>query len=171
MFHNAHPYWLRHWSMGVRRYVSWRGQCWNFAYPFQVAVDAMQMDVHKTIYPFYPISLCWLNLNSQSFVWNVFYTSAIRNVFSFHKLPNIHFFENFLQICHDLRIISTARTTWAVKQQESWTLSQNCFKQWEVELYFDKTIGQLTKVRTPRRLKKLSRWITKTSPQQIQLCT
>ena len=33
-------------------------------------------------------------------------------------------------------------------------LSQNCFKQWEVEIYVDKTIGQLTKVRTPRRLKK-----------------
>jgi len=63
----------------------------NFAYPFQVADDAMQMDVHKTLYPFCPISLRWLNLNSQSFVWTVFCTSAIRNAFSFHKLPNIHF--------------------------------------------------------------------------------
>jgi len=40
----------------------------NFAYPLHVADDAMQMDVHKTLYSFYHISLCWLNLNSQSFV-------------------------------------------------------------------------------------------------------
>jgi len=32
-----------------------------------------------------------------------------------------------------------------------------CFKQLEVEIHVDKTIGQLTKVITPRRLKKLSR--------------
>jgi len=38
------------------------------------------------------------------------------------------------------------------------TLSQNCFKQCEVEIYVDKTIGQLTKFRTPRRLKK--NWAT-----------
>jgi len=43
------------------------GQRRNFAYPFQVTNGAMQMDVHKTIYPIYPISLwCWLNLNRQS---------------------------------------------------------------------------------------------------------
>jgi len=35
------------------------------------------------------ISLCWMDLNSQSFFWNVFCTSAIRNAFSFQKLPNI----------------------------------------------------------------------------------
>ena len=29
------------------------GQRRNFAYPFQVTNGAMQMDVHKTIYPFY----------------------------------------------------------------------------------------------------------------------
>jgi len=44
------------------------GQRPNFAYPLQVADDAMQMDVHNTLYPFYPVSLCSLNLNSQSFV-------------------------------------------------------------------------------------------------------
>ena len=52
-------------------------------YPFQVADDAIQMDVQKTLYAFYPISLCRSNLNSQSFVWNVFYASFIRNTFSF----------------------------------------------------------------------------------------
>jgi len=63
----------------------------NFAYPFQVADDAVQMDVNKMLLPFYLISLCWLNRNFQSFVSNVFYTSAIINV-SFHKLPNISIF-------------------------------------------------------------------------------
>jgi len=53
--------------MGVQRNFSGR-QRQNFAYPFQVADDAMQMDIHKTLYPFYPIRLCWLKLNSQSFV-------------------------------------------------------------------------------------------------------
>jgi len=32
------------------------------------------------------ISLCGLNLTSQNLVWNVFYTLAIRNAFSFLKL-------------------------------------------------------------------------------------
>jgi len=37
--------------MGVRRNLS-RGKRQHFAYPFQVADDAMQMGVHKTLYPF-----------------------------------------------------------------------------------------------------------------------
>ena len=41
-----------------------------------------------------------------------------------------------------------------MKKQESSARSQNFFKQWEEELYAGKTIGQLAKVRTPRRLKK-----------------
>jgi len=45
-----------------------QGATSKFCLSFQVADDAMQMVVHKTLYPFYPISLCWLNLNSQSFV-------------------------------------------------------------------------------------------------------
>jgi len=35
-----------------------RGQRRNFVYLFQFADDAVQMDVHKTLYPFYSISLC-----------------------------------------------------------------------------------------------------------------
>ena len=31
----------------------------------------------------------------KSFVRIVFYTSAIRNAFAFHKLPNIHLCEHF----------------------------------------------------------------------------
>ena len=67
----------------------------------------------------------------------------------FHKLPNIHFFKHFLQISHNLRIIKVQNNVSSDK-----TLSQNCSKQWEVEIYADKTIGQVTKVRTPRWLKK-----------------
>jgi len=52
--------------MGVRRNFH-RGQRRNFAYPFQLADDAIQMHVHKTLSPFYPISLCWLDLNFQIF--------------------------------------------------------------------------------------------------------
>ena len=37
----------------------------------------------------------------KSFVGIVFYTSPIRNAFSIHKLPNIHFWEHFLQINHN----------------------------------------------------------------------
>jgi len=55
----------------------------NFVHSLQVAEYAMQMDVHQTLCPFYPISLCWLSLNSESFVWNVFYIAAIRNAFLF----------------------------------------------------------------------------------------
>jgi len=54
--------------MDAPRNFPWVEQRRNFAYPFQVADDVMQMDVHKMLYPFYHISLCWLNLNSQSFV-------------------------------------------------------------------------------------------------------
>jgi len=55
----------------------------NFAYSFQVADVAMQMDVHKALYLFYPISLCWFKLNPQSYVLNFFYTSAFSNAFLF----------------------------------------------------------------------------------------
>ena len=41
-------------------------KCRNFTYPFKVAEDAEQIYVHKMFYPFYPISLCWWNLSSQS---------------------------------------------------------------------------------------------------------
>jgi len=48
--------------MGVRRNFS-RGQRRNFAYPFQVADDDMQMDVHKTLHLFYPLSLSgWISI-------------------------------------------------------------------------------------------------------------
>jgi len=40
-------------TMVVRRKFSRGGQCQHFSHPFQVADDAMHMDVHKTLYPFY----------------------------------------------------------------------------------------------------------------------
>jgi len=43
----------------------------------------------------------------KSFVRIICYTSTIRNAFAFHKLPNIHFCEHFLQISHNLRTINT----------------------------------------------------------------
>jgi len=82
--------------MGLRKHF-FRGKRWNFDYSLQGADDAIQMDLHKTLYSFYAISLCYLNLSSQSLVWNVFYTPA-RNAFSFHKPPSINVFEHFLRI-------------------------------------------------------------------------
>jgi len=84
----------------------------------------MQMDVHKTLYPFYPSYLCWLNLVSQSFVWNVFYTSAIRSAFSFHKLPNIHFFEHFQQISDNLGIFNGQNNMSGAKTRKLNTLAK-----------------------------------------------
>jgi len=88
----------------------------NFRYIFQVADDALQIDVHKTLYL---SSLCWLlvELQSQCFVWNVFYTSAIRNAF-FHKLPNIHFWA-LLQISHNFMYNQRLEQLERWKKQES----------------------------------------------------
>jgi len=52
---------------GRQEEIFQEGQFRNFIYPFQIADVAMQMDIHKTLYLFYHISLCWFKLNSQSF--------------------------------------------------------------------------------------------------------
>ena len=82
--------------------------------------------------------------------------------FSFHQLPNIHFFKHLLQLSHNLRIFKVHNNMSGEK-----TLSQNCFKQWEVKIYVDKTIGHLTEVRTPRRFKKTEQLNYENSRQQI----
>jgi len=41
--------------------------------------------------PFLPHKSVLVEPQISFFVWNVFYTSVIRYAFSFHKLPNIHF--------------------------------------------------------------------------------
>jgi len=93
-------------SMGVRRNFSRGGETSKFCLSFSGCWRCNVNGRSQNALSFYPISLCWLNLNSQYFVWNVFCTSAIRNAFSFHKLSNIHFCERFLQISRILRIIN-----------------------------------------------------------------
>ena len=58
------------------------GQRRNFAYPFQVADDAMLIDIHKSLYPFYPISLCWLTLNSP-YSFEMFPTLRLSEIYFF----------------------------------------------------------------------------------------
>jgi len=49
----------------------------------------------------------WTEITSEIFCPIFFYNSAIiRNTLSFHKLPNIHFCQHFLQISHNLRTIN-----------------------------------------------------------------
>jgi len=61
------------WGHGCSQDFFQGGQRRNFAYPFQVADDAMQVDVHKTLYPFCIPLVCagWtsiLNLLSEFFL-------------------------------------------------------------------------------------------------------
>ena len=82
---------------GCPQKLSKGGKRRKFAYSFQIAVDAMQTDVCKTLYHFYSISLCWLNLHSF-FCYKMFSSPRqSRMIFSFHILHNIHFFERFLR--------------------------------------------------------------------------
>ena len=104
--------------MDVRRNFSRVGQRPNFSYPSQVADDAMQMDVHKTLYSFHHISLRRLNLNSRS-LSKMFSTLRLSEMLVFLNYLNIHFFKPFLQISHNLRINNMSGGK---------TLSQNCFK-------------------------------------------
>ena len=94
--------------MSVRRNFSRGGNIETLLILFRLLTMQCKW-TFTNLYPFYPIGLCWLILNSQSFVSNVFYTSAIRNAFSFHKLPDIHFFEHFLQISRNIRIINSQK--------------------------------------------------------------
>jgi len=124
--------------MGIRRKFSRFWQRRYFAYPFQVANDAMRMNVHKTLYPLYPISLFWLNFNSQFlsgifstlwlsemfFLFINFLISIFSSTFSFHKLPYIHFFEHFLLISHNLRIINGHSNITAEKTKKFGTLAK-----------------------------------------------
>jgi len=76
-------------SMGVRRIFS-RGATPKFCLSFSGCWRCNTNGRSQNALSFLPISLCWVNLNTQFFVWNVFCTSAIRNTFYFHKHPNIH---------------------------------------------------------------------------------
>jgi len=46
--------------MGIRSNFSGGGKRRDFAYPFQVADDAMQTDFYKALYPFYTESNCFI---------------------------------------------------------------------------------------------------------------
>jgi len=69
-----------------------------------------------------------------------------------------HNYSHNLEISHNRRIINSQNTI-GCEITKLDTLAK--LFQAEVEPNVDKTIGQLIKVITPRRLKKLSRWITK----------
>ena len=81
------------------------------------------------------ISLCELNLTFQNLVWNIFYTLAIRNDFSFHKLV-ISIFEHFLKISHNFRIINSQNISSDEKTRTVDTLAK-LFQAWEVDLVVD----------------------------------
>jgi len=48
----------------------------------------------------------WTELTSEIFCPNCFLHFACQKCFSFHKLPNIHFWEHFLQISYNLTTIN-----------------------------------------------------------------
>ena len=144
-------------STGVRRNFSSGGQRRNFAYHFQVADNVMRMDVHKTLYLFYIPLVCagWTSIHNL--LSEMFSTIRLSEMlFLFINRLISAFFEQFLQISYNLRVIN-GQTNMSGEKTKNLTLSQNCFKQWQVERNVDKTIRQITKVTTPRRLKTLSR--------------
>jgi len=71
----------------------------------------------QTLCPFYPITLVCVGWTSILYLLsvdcNVFSTSAIRNAFSFHNVPNIHFLERFLLISHSS---AKEHTRWKIKK-------------------------------------------------------
>ena len=76
--------------------------CWIGAYPYNWVWNGLELSINT----FAVLSLVftgWRESLLKSFVRFVFYTSPIRNACPFHKLPNIHFWEHFLQISHNQR--------------------------------------------------------------------
>jgi len=75
-------FYLRHHNVDyyVRRHFSWSGSVEMLHILFWLLTMQCKWGFTK-LYTFCPISLCWLSLNSPSFVWNAFYTSTIRNPF------------------------------------------------------------------------------------------
>ena len=93
--------------------------CWIGAYSHNWVWDGPE----PTISTFAVLSLVcvfWTQLTMKPFVQTVFYTSPIRNAFSFHKLSNIHFWDHFLQIRHDLRTINNNQMN--ISGEKSWKL-------------------------------------------------
>ena len=108
-------------SMGARRNIS-RGQRRNFAYPFQIADEAMQTFTKRFAFSTSLVCASWIS--SLIFCLKCFYTSAIRNAFSFHKLPNVHFFEHYLQISHNLKTINRQNSMSGEKTRKLHTIAK-----------------------------------------------
>jgi len=107
----------------------------------------------------------------KSFVWIVFYTSAVRIAFSFRKLPNIHFCYHFLQICHNLRtinghvIISVKEATKLDTPAILFQTIRNRHVSWQDY----RAIKELTEIRIPRRHKNWADELQKLAPANIAL--
>ena len=85
-------------------------QCkWTFTKRFTVFTPLVCIG-WTSIFNLFSEMFSTLRLSEMSFPFMVF----LSQMFFFHKLPNIHFFEHFLQISHNVRIKSTAKTAWAV---------------------------------------------------------
>jgi len=82
---------LRICDKGVLSVILYRF-CWIGAYSHYWVWNGLELSVNT----FAVLSLVftgWTELTSESFLRIVFYTSPIRNAFSFYELPNIHFWE------------------------------------------------------------------------------
>jgi len=136
-----------------------RGQRRNFAYPFQVADDAKQMGVHKTLYPFYPfVCTGWTSiLNPLS---EMFSTLRLSVMFFLFINCLISIFRALSTISHNLRIINGQNNMNGEKTRKLETrkiVSSN-----EKYDYMLTTLSDnLLKLEHHTGLKKLSRWITK----------
>ena len=101
----------------------------------------------------------------KSFVRIIFYTSAFRNVFASHKLPNVHFCEHFLQISHNLRTIN-AQINISGEQLRKLDTRAKLFHCILTRL----SDNLRTEIRTPRRRKNWADELPN-SPRWIQCCT
>ena len=97
--------------MGVRRNFS-RGVTSKFCLSFSGCWQCNENGLSQNTLPFEPVSLCWLNLDSQSFVWKTSYTSAITNAFLF-----INFLISILRALSSP--IATGRIWWACSPKQS----------------------------------------------------
>ena len=102
-------------------------QGWGNIYILLIFFRLLTMQYKRTFTKRFTLStpLVCIGLTSiLSFVWNGFYTSAIRNAFSFHKPPKIHFIEHFLQISHNVRIINDQNNMSGEKTRKLGTLAK-----------------------------------------------
>ena len=76
--------------------------CWIGAYSYNCVWNGGELSINT----FVVLSLfCvgWTGLTSEIFCPNCFLHFAYQKCFSFYKLPNIHFWEHFLQISHNFK--------------------------------------------------------------------